>query len=69
MINYDRVLQALVLLTEDIDPKKVLLIRLVRVLAKHFKDEDLQLSERDFTLKCFDRYKRHLEAEIIDVGE
>lgn len=43
--------------------------RLTALLRRFTRPEDMDLSDREFVLKVFERYRRYLEEPIIDVGE
>lgn len=43
--------------------------RLLRIIGKHLRDEDMKLSDRDFIEAMIVRWRKHLAAEIVDVGE
>ena len=53
----------------DLDEKDIICIRVVGVLRRFIKPGDEKLSDRDLILALFDRYRKYLQEEIVDVGE
>ena len=49
--------------------KEKLQARILQLFYRHTDDKDLELSDKDFVMSLFERYKKYLAQEIVDVGE
>lgn len=56
-------------LMQELEQWALMQDRVLRVLGRHFRIEDMQLSDADFVSKIYERFEKERREPIIDVNE